>query len=315
VTSPETGTSVVVRATGLTKRYGDLTAVDGIDLEINSGEVFGILGPNGAGKSTTLRMLGCVSAPTAGVLRVFGLDPVADGVAIRQRLGVCHQENSLDPELSVQDNLITYARYFGISRPRARQQAAELLEFVNLADRGPHKVEHLSGGMRRRLAIARALISVPTMVILDEPTTGLDPQARHLIWERLHELRRRGVTLVLTTHYMDEAEYLCDRLVVLDSGRIVAAGDPAALIKEHATKEVVELRPSRDHSPAALAEALPAARGRTEVLSDRVLIYADDGEAVLAGLHDRRLDAVSTSVRRTSLEDVFLLLTGRTLVD
>ncbi len=304
----------VVHARGLVKRYGDLTAVDGIDLDIHVGEVFGVLGPNGAGKSSTMRMIGCVSEPGGGTLRVFGLDPVRDGVTIRRRLGVCHQSDSLDPELSVRDNLVTYGRYFGLSRAHCRRVADELLEFVQLSDRADSKVDTLSGGMRRRLSIARALVNDPEALLLDEPTTGLDPQARHLVWERLNELRRRGVTLVLTTHYMEEAEQLCDRLVVMDGGRIVAEGTPAELIGQHITREVVELRPT-DVAPAEHAASLVGIGDRVEVLSDRILVYTDDGDSVLEKLHDQRVARATVIVRRATLEDVFLLLTGRTLVN
>ena len=232
----------LIHARGLVKRFGDFTAVAGIDVDVRRGEAFGFLGPNGAGKSSTMRMIGCVSPPTEGTLRILGLDPRRDGPAIRARLGVCPQQDSLDPELTVRENLTTYARYFGIPRRVARERAAELLEFVQLTERANSKVEPLSGGMKRRLTIARALVNEPDIVLLDEPTTGLDPQARHLVWERLFRLKQRGVTLVLTTHYMDEAEQLCDRLVVMDGGRIVAEGSPRALIEQHSTREVVELR-------------------------------------------------------------------------
>jgi lipooligosaccharide transport system ATP-binding protein len=232
----------MIYANGLVKRFGDFTAVAGIDVSVPRGEAFGFLGPNGAGKSSTMRMIGCVSQPTDGTLRILGMDPRRDGVAIRSRLGVCPQQDSLDPELTVKENLVTYARYFGIPRRVAKARADELLEFVQLADRAGSKVEPLSGGMKRRLTIARALVNEPDIVLLDEPTTGLDPQARHLVWERLFRLKQQGVTLVLTTHYMDEAEQLCDRLVVMDGGKIVAEGSPRELIERYSTREVVELR-------------------------------------------------------------------------
>jgi len=304
----------LIHARGLVKRFGDFTAVNGIDLDVRPGEAFGFLGPNGAGKSSTMRMIGCVSPPSAGVLEILGLDPRRDGPRIRARLGVCPQLDNLDLELTVRENLTTYARFFGIPRRVARERADELLDFVQLTERSGSKVEPLSGGMRRRLTIARALVNEPDLVLLDEPTTGLDPQARHLVWERLFRLKQRGVTLVLTTHYMDEAEQLCDRLVVMDAGRIVAEGSPRALIEEHSTREVVELRFAAD-SQEPYAEKLAGLGSRLEVLPDRVLLYVDDGDAAVAEVQRRSLSPASVLVRRSSLEDVFLHLTGRTLVD
>ncbi|QLQ37332.1 ABC transporter ATP-binding protein [Micromonospora robiginosa] len=304
----------LIQARGLVKRFGDFTAVDGIDVEVRRGEAFGFLGPNGAGKSSTMRMIGCISPPSGGELRILGLDPVRDGPAVRARLGVCPQLDSLDPELTVRENLTTYARYFGIPRRVARERAAELLDFVQLAERADSKVDPLSGGMKRRLTIARALVNEPEIVLLDEPTTGLDPQARHLVWERLFRLKQQGVTLVLTTHYMDEAEQLCDRLVVMDGGRIVAEGSPRALIERHATREVVELRFAGD-SQEAFAGKLDGLGERVEVLPDRILLYVSDGDAAVAQVAARGLDPAGVLVRRGSLEDVFLHLTGRTLVD
>jgi lipooligosaccharide transport system ATP-binding protein len=304
----------LVLARGLVKRFGDFTAVDGIDVEVRPGEAFGFLGPNGAGKSSTMRMIGCVSAPTGGTLRVLGMDPVRDGPAIRSRLGVCPQQDSLDMELTLLENLMVYARYFGIPRRVARERAAELLEFVQLAERAREKVEPLSGGLKRRLTIARALVNEPDLVLLDEPTTGLDPQARHLVWERLFRLKQRGVTLILTTHYMDEAEQLCDRLVVMDRGKIAAEGSPRALIERYSTREVVELR-FGDESLDTYAGKLHGVGERIEVLPDRILLYADDGDDAAAEVHHRDLHPSSVLVRRSSLEDVFLHLTGRTLVD
>jgi lipooligosaccharide transport system ATP-binding protein len=304
----------LIFARGLVKRFGGFTAVDGIDLEVAPGEAFGFLGPNGAGKSSTMRMIGCVSRPTSGELRILGMDPVRDGAAIRARLGVCPQLDNLDPDLTVLENLTTYARYFGVSRAESRRRATELLEFVQLADRADGKVEPLSGGMKRRLTIARAMVNEPDIVLLDEPTTGLDPQARHLLWERLFRLKQRGTTLVLTTHYMDEAEQLCDRLVVMDAGRIVAEGSPRALIETYSTSEVVELR-FGDQPPADFAGKLAGVGERIDPLPDRVLVYSDDGDAALAEVHRRGLAPSSVLVRRSSLEDVFLHLTGRTLVD
>lgn len=304
----------LIHARGLVKRFGDFTAVDGIDVDVRRGESFGFLGPNGAGKSSTMRMIGCVSPPSDGTLRILGMDPRRDGSAIRARLGVCPQQDSLDPELTVQENLTTYARYFGVPRRIARERAAELLDFVQLSERAGSKVEPLSGGMKRRLTIARALVNEPEIVLLDEPTTGLDPQARHLVWERLFRLKQQGVTLVLTTHYMDEAEQLCDRLVVMDGGRIVAEGSPRSLIDEHSTREVVELRFPSD-SQEEFAGKLAGIGERVEVLPDRILLYVRDGDAAVAAVHERALTPTSALVRRSSLEDVFLHLTGRTLVD
>jgi lipooligosaccharide transport system ATP-binding protein len=296
------------------KRFGDFTAVDAIDVEVQAGEAFGFLGPNGAGKSSTMRMVGCVSPPSGGELRILGMDPQRDGPAIRARLGVCPQLDNLDPELTVRENLTTYARYFGIPRRVARDRADELLDFVQLSERANSKVEPLSGGMKRRLTIARALVNEPEIVLLDEPTTGLDPQARHLVWERLFRLKQQGVTLVLTTHYMDEAEQLCDRLVVMDGGRIVAEGSPRSLIERHSTREVVELRFATE-SQEEFAGKLTGIADRTEVLPDRILLYVNDGDAALVEVHGRALAPASSLVRRSSLEDVFLHLTGRTLVD
>ncbi|WP_189082784.1 ABC transporter ATP-binding protein [Mangrovihabitans endophyticus] len=304
----------LVHARGLVKRFGDFAAVDGIDVDVRRGEAFGFLGPNGAGKSSTMRMVGCVSPPSAGVLRILGMDPARSGSRIRARLGVCPQVDNLDPELTVRENLTAYARFFGISRRVARQRAAELLDFVQLSDRASSRVEPLSGGMKRRLTIARSLVNEPEMVLLDEPTTGLDPQARHLVWERLFRLKQQGVTLVLTTHYMDEAEQLCDRLVVMDGGRIVAQGTPRELIERYSTREVVELRfPVPDQG--AYGEKLAGVGERLEVLPDRILLYVADGDEAVAEVHRRSLGPSSALVRRSSLEDVFLHLTGRTLVD
>jgi lipooligosaccharide transport system ATP-binding protein len=304
----------LISARGLVKRFGELTAVDGIDVDVRAGEAFGFLGPNGAGKSSTMRMIGCVSRPSGGELRILGMDPVRQGPSIRARLGVCPQQDSLDPELTVAENLVVYARYFGIPWKVARQRAAELLSFVQLSERAKDKVEPLSGGMKRRLTIARALVNEPDIVLLDEPTTGLDPQARHLVWERLFRLKQRGVTLVLTTHYMDEAEQLCDRLVVMDHGKIVAEGSPRDLIERHSTREVVELR-FGDNPLESFVDKLEGLGERIELLPDRILIYAEDGDAAAAAVHERRLTPSSVLVRRSSLEDVFLHLTGRTLVD
>ena len=305
----------LIAARGLTKRFGSFTAVDGIDLDVRTGEAFGFLGPNGAGKSSTMRMIGCVSPVTEGELRILGLDPAHDGPKIRAHLGVVPQEDNLDVELTVRQNLLVYARYFGINRRVAQQRADELLEFVQLHERANDRVDPLSGGMKRRLTIARALVNEPDVLLLDEPTTGLDPQARHVVWERLYRLKQRGVTLVLTTHYMDEAEQLCDRLVVMDKGRIVAEGSPRSLIGQWSTREVVELRFGVDDDTARMAEKLVGLGERVEALPDRVLVYADDGDDVAEEVHRRGFSLESTLVRRSSLEDVFLRLTGRSLVE
>ncbi|GAA4100151.1 ABC transporter ATP-binding protein [Nonomuraea soli] len=304
----------LIQARGLVKRFGDFTAVDGIDLEVAPGEAFGFLGPNGAGKSSTMRMISCVSMPSAGELRILGRDPRVEGPAIRARLGVCPQLDNLDPDLNVRENLTTYARYFGLSRAQARAKAEELLEFAQLTEKASSLVEPLSGGMKRRLTIARAMVNDPDLVLLDEPTTGLDPQARHLLWERLFRLKQRGVTLVLTTHYMDEAEQLCDRLVVMDRGRIVAEGSPRQLIEAYSSPEVVELRFGLDEL-AGLVPLLQGVGERVDPLPDRLLLYAKDGDAAVNEVHRRGLTPSSVLVRRSSLEDVFLHLTGRTLVD
>ena len=304
----------LIHARGLTKRFGEFLAVDAIDFDVAPGESFGFLGPNGAGKTSTMRMIGCVSPITSGVLQVMGLDPDKHGPQIRARLGVVPQQDTLDVELTVRENLSIYGRYFGLSRAEVSRRADELLEFAQLTERADDQVEPLSGGMKRRLTIARSLINEPTVLLLDEPTTGLDPQARHLLWERLYRLKQRGVTLVLTTHYMDEAEQLCDRLVVMDKARIVAEGSPRSLISEWSTREVTEMR-----FPIGVQEALGGSLDglgeRIELLPDRVLVYSDDGEAVAVAVHGRGLIPETVLVRRSSLEDVFLRLTGRSLVD
>ncbi|HEU5083140.1 MAG TPA: ABC transporter ATP-binding protein [Acidimicrobiales bacterium] len=303
----------LVQARGLTKRFGSFVAVDGIDFDVRRGEVFGFLGPNGAGKTSTMRMISCVSPPTEGELSVLHLDPRRDGPAIRARIGVVPQEDNLDTELSVWDNFIVYGRYFGLPRTVLRERAEDLLGFARLTDRRDARVDPLSGGMKRRLTIARALINDPELVLLDEPTTGLDPQARHLLWDRLFGLKRRGVTLIITTHYMDEAEQLCDRLVVMDEGRIVDEGSPRQLIARHVTPEVVELRfaepAEQDDAAGAAAEACE----RMEVLADRLLLYTHDADATHKALANRAVEPLTELTRRATLEDVFLALTGRTL--
>jgi lipooligosaccharide transport system ATP-binding protein len=304
----------MVEASGLVKRFGAFTAVDGIDVSVEPGEFFGFLGPNGAGKSSTMRMIGCVSPPSDGRLSVLGMDVRTEGRAIRARLGVVPQQDNLDEELTVRENLQVYGRYFGLSRSVVRERAELLLDFVQLSDRADDRVEPLSGGMKRRLTIARSLVNEPDLLLLDEPTTGLDPQARHVVWERLYRLKASGVTIILTTHYMDEAEQLCDRLVVMDQGRIVAEGSPRALIAEHATREVVEVRPMPGAYDATAAVADPLAE-RLELLPDRVLAYVDDGDAAVEAIAGSGVETASLLVRRATLEDVFLHLTGRTLVD
>jgi lipooligosaccharide transport system ATP-binding protein len=304
----------MVEAHDLQKRFGDFVAVDGVDFTITKGESFGFLGPNGAGKTSTMRMISCISPISGGTLRVLGMDPATEGAQIRARMGLVPQEDSLDLDLTVLDNLMIYGRYFDMPKKVIRQRAEQLLEFAQLTERANDRVDPLSGGMKRRLTIARALISDPDLLILDEPTTGLDPQARHLLWDRLYRLKQQGVTLVITTHYMDEAEQLCDRLVVMDKGRFAAEGSPRQLIEEHATKEVVELR-FRPGQHEAIAPGVADLAERHEVLPDRILLYTDDGDAALAEVTARGLAPQSTLVRRSTLEDVFLRLTGRTLVD
>ncbi|HEX5239395.1 MAG TPA: ABC transporter ATP-binding protein, partial [Candidatus Limnocylindrales bacterium] len=308
------GAAPLIRARRLTKRFGAFTAVDAIDFDVQRGEAFGFLGPNGAGKTSTMRMIGCVSPVTDGELRVLGLDPAVDGPKIRSRIGVVPQQDTLDTELTVEDNLVIYGRYFGLKRSEAKRRAAELLDFVQLTDRAGSQVEPLSGGMKRRLSIARSLINQPDLMLLDEPTTGLDPQARHLVWDRLYRLKQRGTTLVLTTHYMDEAEQLCDRLVVMDKAKIVAEGSPRELIERYSTREVTEMR----FAPGVqetLDGRLDGLASRIEWLPDRILLYADDGEAAVAAAHERGLQPDTVLVRRSTLEDVFLRLTGRSLIE
>jgi lipooligosaccharide transport system ATP-binding protein len=304
----------LISARGLGKRFGDLVAVDGIDFDVARGEAFGFLGPNGAGKTSTMRMIACVSPVTSGTLTIFGENPATRGVEIRARLGVVPQADTLDLELTVRENLIIFARYFDIPWAEGRRRADELLEFVQLKERAKDKVEDLSGGMKRRLTVARALINEPDLLLLDEPTTGLDPQARHLVWDRLYRLKQRGVTLVLTTHYMDEAEQLCDRLVVMDKAKIVAEGTPRELIEKYSTKEVLELRFPVDVQPM-LDHTLDGLADRIEVLADRVLLYTSDGDAAVAAVHGRGLRPETALIRRGTLEDVFLRLTGRSLID
>jgi lipooligosaccharide transport system ATP-binding protein len=317
--SSPTEAAPLVTARRLTKRFGSFTAVDGIDFDVARGEAFGFLGPNGAGKTSTMRMIGCVSPVTDGSLSVLGLDPDRDGPRIRARIGVVPQQDILDEELSTLENLIVYGRYFDIARGEARRRATELLDFAQLTEKAAARVQELSGGMKRRLTIARSLVNEPELLLLDEPTTGLDPQARHLLWDRLYTLKRRGATLVLTTHYMDEAEQLCDRLVIMDGGRIAAEGSPRELIERHATREVLELRfadqPGEDERDGQIDAILADLGDRVEHLAERVILYTDDGEAAADAVHERGLRPDSVLVRRSTLEDVFLRLTGRSLID
>jgi lipooligosaccharide transport system ATP-binding protein len=303
----------LVQARGLRKSFGGFEAVRGVDVDVAPGEIFGFLGPNGAGKSSTMRMIACVSPRSGGELSVLGMDPDVDGPRIRARIGVVPQLDNLDTELTVRENLEIYGRYFGLSRAHVRRKAVELLELAQLGDRGDAAVESLSGGMKRRLTIARSLVNDPELLLLDEPTTGLDPQARHLLWDRLYRLKGEGVTQIVTTHYMDEAEQLCDRLVVMDGGVIVAEGSPGELIARYSTREVLELRfPPGTAAPVETAEQLA---DRVEVLPDRLLLYTAHGDHLQAELARRGLTPLSALVRRSSLEDVFLRLTGRSLVD
>jgi len=306
-------TEPLIRAAGLTKRFGDFTAVDSVDFTVEPGEVFGFLGPNGAGKSSTMKMIGAVSPVTEGTLTVFGLEPDTDGAQIRMRLGSVPQENLLDTELTVYENLFIYGRYFDLPRAVIKERIEELLAFAHLEDRRNDLVDPLSGGMKRRLTIARSLINQPDMILLDEPTTGLDPQARHVLWDRLYRLKQQGVTLIITTHYMDEAEQLCDRLVVMDDGKIVAEGSPRSLIERFATRDVVELRFPVGQQPEE--REMDGLAKRIETLPDRSLLYTDNADATLVSLTERALEIESTIVRRSTLEDVFLRLTGRSLVD
>ena len=304
----------LIQAHSLTKQFGDFVAVDHINFAVQQGESFGFLGPNGAGKTTTMRMIGAVSPITSGELSVLGLDPTTQGPRLRSRLGVVPQENNLDEDLSVYDNLFIYGRYFDLSRAVIRDRIDELLDFVQLTEKRDAKISALSGGMKRRVIIARGLINEPDILILDEPTTGLDPQARHVLWDRLYRLKQQGVTLIITTHYMDEAEQLCDRLVVMDNGKIVAEGSPAGLIKEHTPRDVVELRfPAGELE--AIAGCIQDLSEHTEILADRALVYTDDAESLIAAVAESDLEPETELVRRSSLEDVFLRLTGRTLVD
>jgi lipooligosaccharide transport system ATP-binding protein len=307
-------TQSLIHARGLTKKFGDFTAVNGIDLDVVKGESFGLLGPNGAGKSTAMRMIGATSQRTSGDLTILDKDPEQFGPQIRAHLGVVPQQDNLDTHLTVSENLYIYGRYFGLSRKFVKNKIEELLVFAQLEEKRNAKVESLSGGMKRRLTIARALVSEPEILMLDEPTTGLDPQARHILWDRLFRLKEDGVTLLLTTHFMDEAEQLCDRLVVMDKGSIMAEGSPAQLIKDYATKEVLEVRFGSERN-AGMADDLRQLCDRIEELPDRILMYTEDGEELLERVYKKNFHPKTSLVRRSSLEDVFLRLTGRTLVD
>lgn len=304
----------LISARGLTKRYGDFTAVDAIDFDVAKGESFGLLGPNGAGKSTTMRIIAATSQRTSGTITILGRDPEEHGPQIRAHLGVVPQQDNLDTELTITENLFIYGRYFGLSKKFIRTKIEELLEFAQLEEKRDVKVDALSGGMKRRLTIARALVSEPDILMLDEPTTGLDPQARHILWDRLFRLKELGVTLVITTHFMDEAEQLCDRLVVMDKGKIMAEGSPLELIKAYSTKEVLEVRFGSDRNKE-IAPTLRAMCSRMEELPDRILMYVEDGEALLEEILNKKLHPTTSLVRRSSLEDVFLRLTGRTLIE
>jgi lipooligosaccharide transport system ATP-binding protein len=304
----------MISARGLRKTFGDFTAVDGIDFDVMRGEAFGILGPNGAGKSTTMRMIASTSLRSGGELMILGKDPNNFGPEIRAHLGVVPQQDNLDRELKVWENLYIYGRYFGLARKYMKSKIEELIDFAQLEEKRNSKTEELSGGMKRRLTIARALVNDPDILMLDEPTTGLDPQARHVLWDRLFRLKEQGVTLVITTHYMDEAEQLCDRLVVMDKGKIMAEGSPAELIKKYSSKEVLEVRFGSSQNSEA-AKKISGLGDRSEILPDRILIYAENGEAVLEQIVKLGLSPLTSLVRRSSLEDVFLRLTGRTLVD
>ncbi len=307
-------TEMLIQARGLTKTYGDFVAVDGIDFDVAKGESFGFLGPNGAGKSTTMRIIGATSVRTSGTLTILGKDPEVNGPQIRAHLGVVPQQDNLDNELTVSENIFIYGRYFGLSSSFINKKIPELLEFAQLEEKKDTKVEALSGGMKRRLTIARSLVSEPDILMLDEPTTGLDPQARHILWDRLFRLKEQGVTLLITTHYMDEAEQLCDRLIVMDRGKIMAEDSPAQLIKTYSTKEVLEVRFGSDRNQE-MVEVLRPLADRIEVLPDRILLYATDGEQLLEQITAKGIHPNTSLVRRSSLEDVFLRLTGRSLVE
>ena len=305
---------VTIRARGLRKSYGPFVAVDGIDFETRAGECFGFLGPNGAGKTTTMRMVGCSIPVGGGTLEVLGMPADRRARDVKRSLGVVPQEDNLDLELTVRENLEVYGRYFDLPRRTVRERADELVTFVQLREKIDVGVRALSGGMKRRLLIARALVSRPQLLILDEPTTGLDPQSRHLVWEKLRQLKREDRTLLLTTHYMDEAEQLCDRLVVLERGRILAEGNPRALIREHVARDVVELRAPRDVRERVLERCAGRVAGH-EMLEEKLILLTEDGEGLLRHLTEEKLPEAELYARRATLEDVFLKLTGRSLTE
>jgi lipooligosaccharide transport system ATP-binding protein len=298
----------------LVKQFGDFTAVNGINFSVKQGESFGLLGPNGAGKSSTMRIIGATSQRTSGEVLILGKDPEQAGPQIRAHLGVVPQQDNLDEELTCAENLYIYGRYFGLPKTTVKNKLDELLEFAQLLDKKNSKVKSLSGGMKRRLTIARALVSDPDILMLDEPTTGLDPQARHILWDRLFRLKEKGVTLLITTHHMDEAEQLCDRLMVMDKGEIMAEGSPSELIKKYSTKEVLEVRFGSDRN-SQMVEQLQSFAERLEELPDRLLLYTDSGEDLLAKIVAANIHPNTSLVRRSSLEDVFLRLTGRSLIE
>jgi lipooligosaccharide transport system ATP-binding protein len=298
----------------LVKQFGDFTAVNGINFSVKQGESFGLLGPNGAGKSSTMRIIGATSQRTSGEVLILGKDPEQAGPQIRAHLGVVPQQDNLDEELTCAENLYIYGRYFGLPKIAVKNKLDELLEFAQLLDKKNSKVKSLSGGMKRRLTIARALVSDPDILMLDEPTTGLDPQARHILWDRLFRLKEKGVTLLITTHHMDEAEQLCDRLMVMDKGEIMAEGSPTELIKKYSTKEVLEVRFGSDRN-SQMVKKLQAFAERLEELPDRLLLYTESGEDLLARIVAANIHPNTSLVRRSSLEDVFLRLTGRSLIE
>ena len=304
----------LIEVYNLTKKFGDFTAVDGITFSVKQGESFGLLGPNGAGKSSTMRIIAATSQRTSGDVKILGKDPEVNGPQIRAHLGVVPQQDNLDEELTCAENLYIYGRYFGLPKKMVIAKIDELLEFAQLIDKKDTKVNALSGGMKRRLTIARALVSDPDILMLDEPTTGLDPQARHILWDRLFRLKEKGVTLLITTHHMDEAEQLCDRLIVMDKGQIMAEGAPAELIKQYSSKEVLEVRFGSDRN-AQMVDKLKSLATRLEELPDRLLLYTESGEDLLAKITGMNIHPNTSLVRRSSLEDVFLRLTGRSLIE
>lgn len=307
-----TAENSIVQARGLRKSFGTTEAVRGIDFDVKPSECFGFLGPNGAGKTTTMRMIGCVSPSTSGSLKVFGLDTRNSARKIKQRLGVVPQEANLDEELPVQENLTVYARFFNIPYSVALDRSKELLEFMELTEKRLARVSELSGGMRRRLLISRAMMNNPDLMILDEPTTGLDPQARHLVWDKLFELKKRGVTQIVTTHYMDEAEQLCDRLAIMDQGQIVENDTPQNLVQKHIGREVLEIRVSEKEKSQILSLNTELIKGH-DSFRDLLILYSDEADQLLDVIKNTTINTDYTTVRRSGLEDVFLKLTGRRL--